>query len=346
MHRHGGDIYRNQNKIDYSANINFLGMPQAVRQAAKEAIDDAVHYPDSFCEALKQAIAEKEGVPMEWIFCGNGAADVIFTLMLAEKPKEALLPIPSFYEYRQALESVACQIRTHLLLAEHQFCVQRDVLEALKKRPDLLILCNPNNPTGQLLDQELSDEIAVQCQRQGTRLLMDECFSDFLEDAEKHTLLPQLAENPQIFILRASTKMYGMAGLRLGYGICSDAALIRRMEAVSQPWNVSVPAQAAGIAAVKEIAFAEKSRALIAEQKAYLLEGLRKAGVEVFGFAANYIFFRAEAGLEKAMREAGFLIRDCGNFDGLTEGYYRIAVRGREENKKFLNTLNRVLGKM
>ena len=118
------------------------------------------------------------------------------------------------------------------------------------------------------------------------------------------------------------------------------------MEAVSQPWNVSVPAQAAGIAAVKEIAFAEKSRALIAEQKAYLLEGLRKAGVEVFGFAANYIFFRAEAGLEKAMREAGFLIRDCGNFDGLTERYYRIAVRGREENEKFLNTLNRVLGKM
>ena len=162
MHRHGGDIYRNQNKIDYSANINFLGMPQAVRQAAKDAIDDAVHYPDPFCEALKQAIAEKEGVPAEWIFCGNGAADVIFTLMLAEKPKEALLPIPSFYEYRQALESVACQIRTHLLLPEHQFCVQRDILEALKKRPDLLILCNPNNPTGQLLDQELSEEIAVQ----------------------------------------------------------------------------------------------------------------------------------------------------------------------------------------
>lgn len=341
MHRHGGDIYRNQNKIDYSANINFLGMPQAVRQAAKDAIDDAVHYPDSFCEALKQAIAEKEGVPAEWIFCGNGAADVIFTLMLAEKPKEALLPIPSFYEYRQALESVACQIRTHLLLPEHQFCVQRDILEALKKRPDLLILCNPNNPTGQLLDQELSEEIAVQCQRQGTRLLMDECFSDFLEDAEKHTLLSKVAENPQIFILRAFTKMYGMAGLRLGYGICSDVALIRRMEAVSQPWNVSVPAQAAGIAAVKETAFVEKSRALIAEQKAYLLEGLQKADVKVFGSAANYIFFRAEEGLEKAMREAGFLIRDCGNFDGLTEGYYRIAVRGREENEKFLEALKK-----
>ena len=105
MHRHGGDIYRNQNKIDYSANINFLGMPQAVRQAAKDAIDDAVHYPDPFCEALKQAIAEKEGVPAEWIFCGNGAADVIFTLMLAEKPKEALLPIPSFYEYRKCCVS-------------------------------------------------------------------------------------------------------------------------------------------------------------------------------------------------------------------------------------------------
>ena len=95
MHRHGGDIYRNQNKIDYSANINFLGMPQAVRQAAKDAIDDAVHYPDPFCEALKQAIAEKEGVPAEWIFCGNGAADVILP-DAGRKAKEALLPIPSF----------------------------------------------------------------------------------------------------------------------------------------------------------------------------------------------------------------------------------------------------------
>ena len=228
MHRHGGDIYRNQNKIDYSANINFLGMPPAVRQAAKDAIDDAVHYPDPFCEALKQAIAEKEGVPAEWIFCGNGAADVIFTLMLAEKPKEGLLPIPSFYEYRQALESVDCHLRKVTLREDEDFQLQEEFLEQIQKDTDVVVLCNPNNPTGQLIDQKLSEQIAVRCAKTGTCLLMDECFHDFLEDGMAHTLLPLVAENPKIFLLKAFTKMYGMAGLRLGYGICSDVELIRK----------------------------------------------------------------------------------------------------------------------
>ena len=187
MHKHGGDIYRNQGLVDYSANINFLGMPEGVRQAAKEAIDASVWYPDPECEALKAAIAQKEGVPAEWIFCGNGAADVIFSFVLALKPKEALLPVPSFYEYRQALESVDCHLREGELKEEEEFCLQSSFTEQIQDDTDVVVLCNPNNPTGQLIDQGLSERIAGRCAETGTYLLMDECFHDFLADGAAHT---------------------------------------------------------------------------------------------------------------------------------------------------------------
>ena len=339
MHKHGGDIYRNQGVVDYSANINFRGMPESVRQAAKDAIDASVCYPDPQCEELKAAIAEKENVPAEWIFCGNGAADVIFSLVLALKPQKALLPIPSFYEYRQALESVGCQISEILLKEDEAFCLQKRFVNEIPMDTDMVCLCNPNNPTGQLIDREVLEQVADYCQKTDTCLLLDECFHDFLEEGSVHTLLPRVKENPKLFVLRAFTKMYGMAGLRLGYGICSDTELIRRMEQVTQPWNVSVPAQAAGIAAAREQEFVAVSRQMITEQKKLLLAGLEAAGAKVYGSAANYIFFRAALGFDTRMYRAGFMVRNCGNYDGLTEGFYRIAVRGEADNRAFLQAL-------
>ena len=339
MHKHGGDIYRNQGVVDYSANINFRGMPESVRQAAKDAIDASVCYPDPQCEELKAAIAEKENVPAEWIFCGNGAADVIFSLVLALKPQKALLPIPSFYEYRQALESVGCQISEILLKEDEAFCLQKRFVNEIPMDTDMVCLCNPNNPTGQLIDREVLEQVADYCQKTDTCLLLDECFHDFLEEGSVHTLLPRVKENPKLFVLRAFTKMYGMAGLRLGYGICSDTELIRRMEQVTQPWNVSVPAQAAGIAAAREQEFVAVSRQMITEQKKLLLAGLEAAGAKVYGSAANYIFFRAAPGFDTRMYRAGFMVRNCGNYDGLTEGFYRIAVRGEADNRAFLQAL-------
>ena len=204
---------------------------------------------------------------------------------------------------------------------------------------DMVFLCNPNNPTGQLIDREVLEQVADYCQKTDTCLLLDECFHDFLEEGSVHTLLPRVKENPKLFVLRAFTKMYGMAGLRLGYGICSDTELIRRMEQVTQPWNVSVPAQAAGIAAAREQEFVAVSRQMITEQKKLLLAGLEAAGVKVYGSAANYIFFREAPGFDTRMYRAGFMVRNCGNYDGLTEGFYRIAVRGEADNRAFLQAL-------
>lgn len=339
MHKHGGDIYSNKNMIDFSANINYFGMPESVKRAAQEAIAASVHYPDVECRELKQALSEKEGTETENIFCGNGAADVIFALMLAKRPKRALLPVPSFYEYEQALNSVGCEIETHLLEEEKGFRLDEDILEKITPETDVLFLCNPNNPTGELVRQELLEQILQKCEETGTLFILDECFNDFLEQPEEHTMISRVKESRHLFLLRAFTKMYAMPGLRLGYGICSDQELLAQMTQVSQPWRVSVPAQAAGIAATREQEFVEKSRREIARQREAMIAQMRGMGYVIYGSRANYIFFSGEKMLCDRMKQKGFLIRDCSNYTGLGESFYRVAVRSPEENRMFLQAL-------
>ena len=342
MYKHGGDIYSNRNLIDYSANINFLGMPDSVREAAKKAVDFSEHYPDVQCRELRAATSERENIPAERIFCGNGAADVIFSLVLAKMPENALLPIPSFFEYQQALNSVRCRITTYGLEEKNGFALTEDILSRITPQTDMLFLCNPNNPTGELVEPELMKKILQKCERTGTLLVVDECFNDFLEQPEKHTMMPFVERSEQLFVLKAFTKMYAVPGLRLGYGICSNGALLDKMERVSQPWRVSVPAQAAGVAAAKETDFAEKSRCEILKQKKKMLDAMFDMGYQIYGSKANYIFFEGEHHLQDQMKARGFLIRDCSNYQGLHLGFYRAAVRGEAENSMFLQALREI----
>lgn len=339
MHKHGGDIYSNENKIDYSANINFLGMPESVKKAAKEAIGRSEHYPDVQCRKLKEAIGEKDGISPEYLFCGNGAADVIFSLALARRPERALLPIPSFYEYEQALNSVQCGIVPHLLSKENDFRLGEDILEKITPQTDLLFLCNPNNPTGELVRQSLMEKILRKCDQTETLLVVDECFNEFLERPEEHTMTPFVFQSRQLFVLKAFTKMYAMPGLRLGYGICSDEALLMRMAQVSQPWRVSVPAEAAGIAATKEADFVIRSRREILKQKEMMAAAMRRMGYKIYGSRANYIFFEGDPRTYEKMLSRGFVIRDCSNYRGLQKGFFRAAVRSQKENRAFLAAL-------
>lgn len=339
MHQHGGDIYTHKNSIDFSANINVLGMPDSVREAAITGVLQSGAYPDVKCRELKRAIASRDGIKAEWIFCGNGAADVIFTLVRALKPKRALIPIPSFFEYEQALGSVDCEIDKYTCVPAFGFALREDFLDRITESTDMIFLCNPNNPTGTLLEPELLERIIERCEQTRTYLVLDECFVDFLDDWQKRTQVGKLGTFRYLIIIKAFTKMYAMAGLRLGYGITTDTELLHSMEEVSQPWRVSVPAMLAGTAAVKETDFAEYTRGCVAKERIFLTKELKKAGYQVFEPAANFIFFRAETGLAEYCLKRGFLIRDCGNYDGLSDGYYRIAVKSREDNEKLLTVL-------
>ena len=173
-------------------------------------------------------------------------------------------------------------------------------------------------------------EILELCTRQGILLFVDECFLDLCENGE--SLKPHLTGNPNLFLLKAFTKSYGMAGLRLGYCLCSDSALLHRMSQTVQPWNISTPAQAAGIAALKEREFLQRSKALIREERGWLKNELEKAGLPVCDSEANYLLFLGPGFLSEKLREKGISIRDCSNYHGLGRGWYRIAVRTHEEN--------------
>ena len=254
---HGGDWagYRAQfgrDALDFSANVSPLGLPEGVANAITAALPTADRYPDPLCRELRAKLALHEGVPADHILCGNGAADLIFRLVWAKKPRRALVTAPTFAEYAAALETVGCTVERFILQAADDFAVPEAFLSAIDDRVDLVFLCQPNNPTGQLTPPDLVARILQRCTACGALLVLDECFLDFLPDHAQLTAKPLLGSG-DLLILKAFTKLYGMAGVRLGYALSADTALLDAMQHTGQPWAVSSLAQAAGLAALDGI---------------------------------------------------------------------------------------------
>ena len=364
-YQHGGDIYSNKVSIDYSANINPLGLPQGVKEELARCIEDPVCcvYPDSRCRDLVKALSDYHQAPEDWILCGDGAADLIFGLAFALKPKKALLLAPSFLEYEQALRAVDCDISLFYLKEENGYRLDVEelckTLEQTNVHQDILFLCNPNNPTGIAVKKEQVLKLAETCEKTGTFLVVDECFEEFLDEPEAYSIIPFLEKLPHVFVLKAFTKIYAMAGMRLGYALCSDEDVLTKICQVRQPWSVSGLAQRAGIAALKETEYVLKTRKLIHEQREKMEAALKGLGYIVYPSQANYIFFKEKSLEETAEKDAeqeekpersptslyarmlnqGVLIRSCSNYPGLDASCYRICVKTEEENREFLNLL-------
>ena len=345
---HGGDWagYRarfGHDALDFSANVSPLGLPQGVADAIVAALPTADRYPDPLCRELRTALSRAEQLPEPWILCGNGAADLIYRLVWALKPRRALLPAPTFAEYAAALGSVGCEVKRKTLHEADDFAVTEAFVQAVNQSIDLVFLCQPNNPSGQITPPELVQRLVRRCADCGAVLVVDESFLDFLQQRDALTAKPLLQAAPNLVILKAFTKLYAMAGVRLGYALCSDAALLDKMRAAGQPWAVSGLAQAAGLAALEETAYADSVRTLIADQRPRLAAGLRALGLRVVDGQANYLLFRAPADFGAKLRRHGAVVRGCGNYPGLDETWYRIAVRAQKENEQLLKIMREVL---
>lgn len=344
-YQHGGDIYTQEIDLDFSANINPFGLPEAVRRAVIDCLDDCSRYPDSRSKKLVEKLAACHQVTEEWIICGNGAADLIFQVVLAGKFRKALIPAPGFAEYEQALRTIDCGISYFDLREQEGFALNVERLsEELDDKYDVLFLCNPNNPTGLSVKREQVEHILNLCKEKKIVAVIDECFCDFLDEPKQYSVLDLAGSYPNLFVIKAFTKLYAMAGIRLGYGISSNRALLDRMESVRQPWSVSAIAQAAGIAALGEEEYVKKTRKTIRTEREFLFGELKKMGFQVFPSEANYLFFRdpfqkAEQGLEQLCKEKKLLIRSCANYRGLDHTYYRVCVKLRKENEKLLEVL-------
>ncbi len=341
---HGGDWAAYQAKhdarprLDFSANVSPLGAPEGVKRAICQTVEDVARYPDPHCRALRTALGEHHGIDPAYLLCGNGAADLIDRLALALRPKRALVTAPTFSEYAEALERVGCQVMSFRLREETGFAVTPEILEDITPDLDVLFLCEPNNPTGRTTELSLLQAIVEKANACGVLVVLDECFAPFLEQQRP------ILEADSVLVLRAFTKFYGLAGVRLGYCLCADTDLLDRMALAGQPWPVSNLAQAAGVAALQEREYAAQLQALIREQRPWLKENLERLGYAVFPGEANYLLFRSpDPNLGRNLERQGVLIRACADYDGLGPSWFRIAVRTAEENQRLIQTMEGLL---
>ena len=340
QYTHGGDIYRNEVEYDFSININPLGMPSECIKAANEGVRlSSFCYPDYRGDALRRGLAEKKHIKEEQIVLGNGAAELLYGLCQFLRPRRGKIAAPSFQEYERALKSVGAELAVWDLQEEENFHVPESFADSIQGEEDIVFLCNPNNPTGCILEGDLLQRILTKCEETDTYLCLDECFLPFLEPERENALsmLWELEHYPHLIVLRAFTKIYGMAGLRLGYACTANQKISEGIRSVQQPWNTSIPAQMAGLAALKEDGYLTETRRILAEEREYLRQEMENGLAEkVYPSQGNYFFFKGREDLQERLLEKKLLIRSCKDFRNLSEGYFRIAVRTHEENRELI----------
>ena len=339
---HGGDIYRNQVDIDFSVNINSLGMPLSVENALKEAVNKCICYPDIKAERLIQSISRLTGATYKNIICGNGASELFPAVIRAVKPEKIMIPVPSFYGYEKAAASEECEVIYYNMKEEDGFCLTAKILNELREDLDVLILANPNTPVGNRIEPELLMKITEKCAENKIYLIIDECFIEFTENAQVYSMMNKTERYPNLIIVRAFTKIFAIPGVRLGYLVCSDSELNEKIRRQLPEWNLSVFAQEAGCAAADEICFIEKTVEQTRKERVYLKEKLQQSGIEVFDGTANFLMLYSSIPLKEELLKKKILIRDCNNFRGLGKGYYRVAVKTEEQNRILIDEIEKI----
>lgn len=351
---HGGNIDELSRKynidkssiLDFSANINPIGINKEVKMEMIKSLDLVERYPDITYHDLKVAISEFENINYKNIVLGNGAAEVIFNLVRAVNPKKVLLLAPTFSEYEEAVLSVFGQIEYYILKEENDFKIDDEILDYIKEDIDMIFICNPNNPTGVLTENSLIEKIAKKALQFNITLVLDESFLDFVKLPNKYKSINLLSSYKNIFIVKSMTKFFAMPGIRIGYGICKDEKIVNLISDISVPWSVNVIAEKGAILSLKKSDYIKETIDYVDSEKQYLFNSLKEfKNIKVFKPSVNFIMFKflGDKDLKEEMLKYKIMIRSCNNYKGLDNSFYRIAVRTRKENDKFLNVLKKII---
>ena len=367
MDFHGGNIYkifREKNIteiLDYSSNINPYGVPKSLKQKIAENIGILERYPDPDYVELREKLAQLNKVELENIVLGNGATEAIFLFIKVIKPKKVLIVSPTFGEYERAVracknsESQKIEIEYFELEEKDEFRLNIGKLKKeLEKKYDLVIICNPNNPTGKFLKMAETEEILRECNRYDTKLFIDEAFIEFLEDGLKESIVNSGENKKNLFVTRAFTKFFAIPGLRLGYGIYFDKNLEKKIAEKKEPWSVNNIAEMAGITVLDDTEYIEKTLNWITEEKKYMYERLNEiSGIKPYKTEVNFICVKIKneliskglnvKKLREKMMEEGILIRDASNFKFLDERFFRLAIKDRRSNDRVIEALKKIL---
>ncbi|MDO4534881.1 MAG: threonine-phosphate decarboxylase CobD [Clostridium perfringens] len=353
MAKHGGNIEEVARKLkisaedflDFSANINPLGLSKRVKNAIEENILKIEKYPDITYHDLKKAIESFEGISYDNILLGNGAAEVIFNVIRGIKPKKALVMAPTFSEYEEALKSVECSVEHFYLKEENKFCITEEILEKIDNSLDILFICNPNNPTGVLTASKNIEKILIKAKKTNTVVAIDESFLDFRGDRSSYECKELLESYKNLVLIKSATKFFAFPGIRIGYGFTTNNDLKKKIEKVSISWSVNTLAKEALIAGFLDKEYIEESLKFVDREKDYLYSELLKIkGLTVFKPSVNFIMIKTQdKALYEKMLEQRIIIRRCNNYYGLSNNFYRVAVRTRKENEKLIEALKLVM---
>lgn len=358
--QHGGNIYLAARKasvapdrwLDFSANINPLGLSHKIKDALLQHLEWIVHYPDPDARDLKEKLADYYELSLEQLVLGNGAVELLYLLCHIKRPKAVLVQAPTFSEYERAAQAVGAKVYDSLLKEEQLFQTSLNSLlwDIQLFQPDLVFLCNPNNPTGALLNRN-DVEWLLKRLPAGVDLVVDESFQDFLGYGidNDYSVKPLLQQYPNLYVLHSLTKFYAIPGLRLGF-MAGPVEWISRIKGAKDPWNVNTLAQVAGIAGIEDEAYQQQSRSYIQEENQRFYRLLKQFnGCQVYKPTVNYILLNiCQSGftvnqLQEKLWSQGFLVRNCQNYRGLTEFHMRLAVRKKEENDVLLEALSKFL---
>ncbi|MCX8027129.1 MAG: aminotransferase class I/II-fold pyridoxal phosphate-dependent enzyme [Thermodesulfovibrionales bacterium] len=348
--------------LDFSSTSNPLSTPKSVINAIKDNIPYISRYPDTEARFLKKELSRHYDIPQSSIICGNGSNEIIHLIIQALQPERLLLLAPTYQEYERAFNihvkrfNLNASVEYINLTEESDFAVSskeiissitggKDV-ETLKKSPtlstpDMVILCNPNNPTGSLLGREELLEIAKVTRALKIHLVIDEAYIDF---CHQHSLINDVIENPYLLVIRSFSSFYGLTGLRLGFAVVNPS-LIDRVKRLQQPMSVNTLAQICGVSVINDKNFISQTIRLISEEKTTLEDGFRAIKIRYFPSACNFYLIKIDNAQEvlESLKQKAIILRGCSDFKGLDNSFLRVTVRSYKENMKLLKELAKLL---
>jgi threonine-phosphate decarboxylase len=355
---HGGEVldaagksgFKREEILDFSSSVNPLGPSKKALEAVKNSFKEIPAYPDSNSNELRQAIANHfNGLSKSNVVVGNGSTELMYLFAEAfmKKGDTSVIPAPTFGEYESAVRKTGETPK--FVRLDKNFNVDADVFAREMAGAKIVFLCNPNNPTSILIPTETLTGIIEEALEQDTLVFLDEDFLEFVENEKALSRINKIKAYPNLFILRSFTKIFGLTGLRVGYGLASEE-IINVLLRAKIPWNVNCLAQAAAVAALKDEEHLRVTRELIKKEKAFLSTELEKIkSFKVFTPDANFFFIDIRKSgltatkLKDKLLHQGILIRDCTSFRELDPYYIRVAVKTRAENERLIEALNRIV---
>ena len=338
---------------DFSASINPLGPPQCVLELMKSSAEYLREYPDSSASSFRTALAQHLNISSDWITAGNGSTELIYLIpRLWDAGRRVALVTPCFSEYERAFKLADVPVDKISLTPDNGFHPEAEHLlfkfQGIKNLGGIVI-GHPLSPVGNMWKKEILTALIQYCEKRSLFLIVDETFIDFC--GEEHSLASQITSHKKLILIRSMTKFYALPGLRLGYGIMHPE-WTQSLERHRIPWSVNTIAQAVGVCLLGDRDYATSSREFIRQERTYLYEGLSEiTGLKVFHSDSNFLLFHLVEGNEAEsarlythLLRDGLLIRNCGNFDGLNQTYFRIAIKTHRENALLLASLKKHLG--